>query len=548
VSSRETAKFCLQYHLEPQWPPLAWLAELRSDRKTIALRHGSSVEITREWCCEAVWEGDFVSGDFDRTDIVVGSGVRVREAGIVLVSSGSTVDRLQALALGDRTLVSNSLVCLLTAADASLDPANPDYATACFSVVKGLDRYVRTIPCSKGQVEFTYFDNLYWDGRTMGRVPKPNDSRRFDDFADYRGFLSEALSAMVRNMGDDARQRAAYRLLGTLSTGYDSTMATALLKPLGLERVLCFERPGQNRDDGKKLAPYLEVEPMVVDVNQWRSLSMPEIPFLAGDSVGEEVHYKGAEEILRGRLLVTGYHGDKVWERNTPYTASTLIRGDMSGMSLTEYRLWTGFIHCPIPFFGARQIESIKRISNSDEMKPWDIGGDYNRPISRRIVEQAGVPREAFGTMKSFASRWFVTSPDFLTEDSAERFSAWLKDRRSHWWQRGQFPPLRDRRFDRWRLQVAEKASDLASRTPGFYRLGLNRFKPLRLLASLDMNNVAYEVPLFGLRRYLMPWAVEEAKLRYPSASPVNSSEQTTDSSAGNVRALKVRAFTTTPG
>jgi hypothetical protein len=34
-------------------------------------------------------------------------------------------------------------------------------------------------------------------------------------------------------------------------------------------------------------------------------------------------------------------------------------------------------------------------------MEPWRVNKRYDRPISRRIVESAGVPREAFGTLKA---------------------------------------------------------------------------------------------------------------------------------------------------
>jgi hypothetical protein len=43
--------------------------------------------------------------------------------------------------------------------------------------------------------------------------------------------------------------------------------------------------------------------------------------------------------------------------------------------------------------------------------KPWDIGGAYSRPLCRRLVEEASVPREIFGVSKpvrpsvSFAAR-----------------------------------------------------------------------------------------------------------------------------------------------
>ena len=35
---------------------------------------GPWVELRSNWFCEAAWDGQFDQGDFDRTDIVAGSG------------------------------------------------------------------------------------------------------------------------------------------------------------------------------------------------------------------------------------------------------------------------------------------------------------------------------------------------------------------------------------------------------------------------------------------------------------------------------------------
>ena len=69
-------------------------------------------------------------------------------------------------------------------------------------------------------------------------------------------------------------------------------------------------------------------------------------------------------------------------------------------MGICEYRLIRGIIHCPVPYWGIRHFESIQKISKSNKMKPWSIGGDYDRPVPRRIVEEAGVPRRLFGQIK----------------------------------------------------------------------------------------------------------------------------------------------------
>jgi hypothetical protein len=176
--------------------------------------------------------------------------------------------------------------------------------------------------------------------------------------------------------------------------------------------------------------------------------------------------------------------------------------------------LWAGFIHSPIAFFGARQVGAIKAISNSAEMKAWDVGGAYNRPICRRFVEQAGVPHDAFGVRKHFTARWFATRPSYLTPESGRRFLAWLGEQRGYLLRRGQLPPLRSRRFDAWRFTALYSLRALLARVPGYHRYWRKRW-PFVFLTSLDMDGAAELPPLFGFRRRVMPWAVEEAKRRY---------------------------------
>jgi hypothetical protein len=64
---------------------------------------------------------------------------------------------------------------------------------------------------------------------------------------------------------------------------------------------------------------------------------------------------------------------------------------------------------------------------------------------------------------------------------------------------------------------------------PGYYRFKLNRVKPLQLFTNMDANDYRDDFPLYGLRRYAMPWAVEQVKRRYLRNLPVM---QDTDASA----------------
>ena len=101
------------YKSMAHWPPLAWLAECSTNDETIQVYHGGKVETKEHWFCEAVWAGEFPRGDFDKTDIIAGSGGRIRGHELNFVSSGSNVDRLHSLKKDGTTFISNSLICLL---------------------------------------------------------------------------------------------------------------------------------------------------------------------------------------------------------------------------------------------------------------------------------------------------------------------------------------------------------------------------------------------------------------------------------------------------
>ena len=423
----------LEYRPEATWPVHSWLAECFEDR--VVVRHGGRVETRADWFCEAVWDGPFEDGDFDRTDIVAGSGGRSRAGGVTFVPAGSTTDRLQSVALPPgtgalpgRTLVSNSLACLLAVSGAKANPTYRHYRRDIQTVVRGLDRYKRTFEASPVPCRLWYFHNVRWDGRDLREVDKPSPPRDFSAFEPYHAFLAHSLREVARNAADP-RRRHPIGLMGTISRGYDSTTVSTLAREVGLRQILTVGRSRTGADDsGEETAKHLGLEAIVLRRDRWRDYPLPEVPFLTAGSVADDRVFLDAREHLSGKLLFTGFHGDKVWSKS-PYKADSLLphpeirRGDTSGLTLTEYRLSAGFIHCPITFWGCRQIHELVRISRDPSMRPWDIPGDYSRPICRRIVESARVPREAFGTHK----RMSTTLEQVLVDQSRLDYQAWCR-------------------------------------------------------------------------------------------------------------------------
>jgi hypothetical protein len=507
--------FRFEYIQVDRWPVLAWLARCHRGREVITVFHGSQVETTDDWFCEAAWAAPFGSGDFDMTDIVGGSGGRRREGEVVFVSPASTVDRLQSLETPDGPWISNSLACLMAVSGAQIDESSGRFHRLFRSVVKGVRKYARTIPTSAGPIVLTYFHNLAWNGQRLAPRDKPGVGRDFSSFEKYHAFLQASMRALAGNASDPAR-RQGYSLLSTASSGYDSSTITVLARDAGATEVLSFDHARRGMDDsGEPLARTLRMQPITVPRTAWRDgAGLPEVPFVASDAHGGDVFFRGAEPVLRNRVLLTGYHGDKLWAKD-PHTPvnDEIVRGDQSGLSLTEYRLGIGTIHVPVAFWGVRQLADLLAISNSDAMKPWDVPGDYSRPICRRIVESAGVPREMFGMEKKAAWVLLHHADAFLSPASMPDYIQWVAERRGAWLRKGRIPPPLDPRFDNLDIAFRRTLGRIgAAEPPAWYKTLLRRTGAMRVVWRIG------EAPT-RLRRHLFAWALDRRRRDYPSPS-----------------------------
>lgn len=83
------------------------------------------------------------------------------------------------------------------------------------------------------------------------------------------------------------------------------------------------------------------------------------------------------------------------------------MRGAQSGYALIEARNAYGVVEYSAPYMFIRSVGSVFKVTNSPEMKPWTLGNNYDRPICRRVLEERGVPREAFGFGKKAVAQDF---------------------------------------------------------------------------------------------------------------------------------------------
>jgi hypothetical protein len=226
----------------------------------------------------------------------------------------------------------------------------------------------------------------------------------------------------------------------------------------------------------------------------------PEAEFLATGMSGEDVNVLAFETDLHRSVFLTGFHGGRAWDKNG-FPDDRLRSKDMSGASMTEFRVRADFIHVPVPFVGAYRQPKILEIGNSEAMKGWSIGTDYDRPVPRRIAEDAGVPRAVFGHHKRATTALLHASGD----------SAWTTPTREAVLQfaRRNRPPLRTR------LSYALDAMSESSRSLA-YR-ALHRFSLLHLAPALvekppELHSHTRLGPLPIL------WATEHISPRYRPA------------------------------
>jgi hypothetical protein len=135
--------------------------------------------------------------------------------------------------------------------------------------------------------------------------------------------------------------------------------------------------------------------------------------FIATVGLGDDLAFAPFAPALRGAIYLSGAFGDAAWGTNRRFLPGLPVRIPFA-KSLTEFRLATGFAHVPVPAIGVRFAAPMARLSSDAGLAGYSVGGDYDRPIPRRIVEQAGVPRELFGQRKLASSPVVLNQPDLF--------------------------------------------------------------------------------------------------------------------------------------
>jgi hypothetical protein len=515
--ARYAAEVRLRATCDPTLPPMAWCVRLRRGND-VELLCGVCVEVHDNGFFEGAWAGDAEAFDFTGTAEVFGSGGRITDDELIIVTPSHTLERVQYIQRRDETLISNSLVFLLTAAGAQLEPHHAGYASDFTRIVYyGIAAFDTAIPLrfsglpknaveGRSEAYLIYLKNicLHRDGR-ISFVEKPAASP-FETFDEYVALVGDVLQKTVINAASPHR-KTRYSPLATVSTGYDSPAVAVLARRAGCESAVTFTharadgKSSAEVDSGKPIADVLRYQLKEFDREAYRNFnSFPEAEFLATGMSGEDVNMLGLETDLRRSVFFTGFHGGRVWDMHGQ--PDELLRSkDMSGASMNEFRLRVDFVHVPAPFIGAQRHPKILEIANSDAMKRWSIGTDYDRPIARRIAEDAGVPRAAFGQQKRATTA-------LLHEHGDSAWTSRTRDAVLQYARRHKLPL-------RTRLSYVFDAMGESSRSFA-YRV-LRRLKLLRLAPALEEKPVEIHSHT-RLGPLPIMWATECIRPRYTAA------------------------------
>ena len=378
---------------------MAWV--LRARHGVASIEFGAQVRHGDWGIFEGTWVGDSHATGPLRSAMACGSGVFVQDETLTIVPPGHTLEGVYLCRLADELVASNSMVGLLVAANLELD-AHVAYPPLFNESVAGVLHTV--IPTRTAPIELHCRDHVRvrLDGTTAIAPSKPEAP--FTSFVDYRSRLSAALSSAMSNAPSS-------RPAVTISSGYDGAAVAVLATELGCRDALTITQGKQVRgsdtltDSGADVGRNLGLTVHEVQRLAYRRRDdLPEAEFLATGYSGEDVVMSGMEPHLAdGGMLISAFFGDGMWWLHRP-PRPTLWRSDQSGSSLSEWRLRTGFINVPLPYVGAERQREVQVLGGSPEMRPWVLGRSYDKPIPRRILEEAGVPRGTFGEIKRAAS------------------------------------------------------------------------------------------------------------------------------------------------
>jgi hypothetical protein len=441
----------INYRSADDTPRQAWLVSLGDNSVDAVV--GSGVKHDAGWLYEGGWARTEHPRELSLAGVYLGSGAVWDGSCLSLIAPSHSAEAVYVLRVGGNVFASNSLPFVLCGGKVENFPIR-DIGPIMRSIKAGMTKYERLIH-STPQWTLWRFCNSIVECR-LGVDPVEHqqqaDVSQITSFNTYQAYLLSIIGEAARTYGSTGT--TVY-----LSRGYDSTACAVLASQLEGDKLALSVDKGRHgvRDDGTEAAKLLGMRtrllqrPERVALRQTRQgeerVNRSDIErmseFYIGMSLLDEI-LLADDELLAGRTVLMGFHGDKVWDPTVP-VSDDLKRGDVSGASLTDFRVRVGYLQIPVPMLAFRAQPFLAALALSNEMRPWRSGklvgigrwrvkiplmsiklalralwlprrvrewawrGTYDRPIPRRIAEDAGLPRHMFGQNKAAAA---MVTPD----------------------------------------------------------------------------------------------------------------------------------------
>ena len=403
-----SAEWRFEYRVSANLPPLFWIARITP--LLIEVTCGTSVRRADDALLEGTWAGGPELHDLATASTVYATGIVLTDDGPLVIPHHHPEDAVFATKRDGATIVANSIAGLLQHTGQRLDPQFP-YPDVFWRLgpMKHLDQRGDPamvvprrleIPTLDGPIEGLYCENFLVaaDGRLVdSRKPR---ERTFVDFADYKERIKAATRSLIANAGG-------YTPVVALSAGYDSTAVAAVAATEGLRTAVGLRTArhhGDNAivaDSGAETARRLGLDFTVYDRLAFLAgTDLPEAEFLSGGMSGEDVVVADLEPQLHRSLLFTGHWGGRMWSETWRPSVRHPPPPELSGNSMTDFRLRVDCVHVALPYFGSLQDPTTSALENDPTMAPYRVGGYYDRPIARRLAEEAGLPRGSFASSK----------------------------------------------------------------------------------------------------------------------------------------------------
>lgn len=393
------------YKKSDKLPKLSWLAEISKGTESVTVFCGAKVECCDDFFVAGAWDGNFTNAGFDTSEMFCGTGAKLCADGVMFVTPSHALERLVYAQDDSRTVISNSLPFLLSVMGYFPDEKIDQYERLLCSILDGPDKMVKNIPLADGkQITQVIVSTILINKNCDINIAHRTKQTTFANFEDYYSRLMQTMQSLKENAASPERNQTHYGIITTLSSGYDSTACAAIAKKLGCDTTASLSGNQYDKDSGYDVAVQLGYEHIEKrDMYDYRRKSgCIDAKYLAGGEMATAMQFSVFDDLFADKLVLFGLRGS-YWDKEPTMTENYEMIGYFNceaDVSITEGAIENGYIPVPVPTFGASACNSIFAISKSPEMSQWSIGGKYDKPIPRRILETEGVSRESFGQIK----------------------------------------------------------------------------------------------------------------------------------------------------